>query len=50
MRTATFLGLLILAKAIRPDVHENTASELAVMVVIMIIMDVIDFIKNLTKE
>ena len=50
MRTAIFLGLLTLAKAVRHDVNENTATVLAVVVAIMMAMDVIDFIKNLTKE
>jgi hypothetical protein len=50
MRTAIFLGLLMLAKAVREDVHENTATGMAIIVTIMMIMDLIEFVKKINDE
>jgi len=50
MRTAIFLGLLMLAKAIQHDVHENTATGMAILVSIMMVMDLIEFVKKLNDE
>jgi len=50
MRTSIFLGLLLLAKAIRADVHENSSNSLAVFVAIMMLIDLIEFLKKLKDE
>lgn len=51
MRTAIFLGLTSIASAIRKDwlTNENSIAFLAVALIIMIFMDVMEFIKKMRK-
>ena len=50
MRTAIFFGLTILAKAINHETTHQISTALAIFTVAFIIMDVIEFIKKITKD
>jgi len=52
MRTAIFLGLTAIADAIRKDwlTNESITSFLAVVVIIMMAMDVAEFINKMMKK
>ena len=50
MRTAVFFGLIVIAKALNYDTTHGMSTLIAVFTAVMMAMDVIEFIKNLTKE
>lgn len=52
MRTAIFLGLMAIADAINKDwiTNEDTMKFLAIVAVIMIIMDIVEFIKKMQNK
>lgn len=54
MRTAVFLGLLFVANAINPqqmnkELSTGSVSFIALLVVVMMVADVLDFLKNENK-
>lgn len=49
MRTAIFLGLIFIAKAICPEVVINRHEAIAIFLLAMIIMDLAEFIKRILK-
>ncbi len=52
MRTAIFLGLTAIADAIRKDwlTDDKVISLASIMLIAMIIMDILDFIKNQSRK
>ena len=49
MRTATFLGLIILAKAVDRETVVNMSTGISIILLIMMIMDIFDFVKKISK-
>ena len=49
MRTAIFLGLIFVAKAINNDSISEIWSKLAIIITVMILADIIDFVKKIIK-
>lgn len=49
MRTAIFLGLIFIAKAICLEVVTNRKEVLAIFILVMIVMDLAEFIKRMLK-
>lgn len=52
MRTAIFFGLYIIGNAIRPDYNfdDSTITFLAILSIAIIMMDVLEFFKYMTKK
>ena len=47
MRTAIFLGLIYIAKAICLEVVTDKADSLAIILIVFMIMDVVEFMKKM---
>jgi hypothetical protein len=49
MRTAIFLGLIFIAKAICLEVVTNKSEGIAIFLLVMMVMDLAEFIKRMLK-